>query len=259
MPSVLFSDSLARKQAMNPWTKLLLALPIVYGLIFVVSRLVIGYWIPEHQITDVPFTGESAAIFTVAFFVFFTPLLYLFGCAVAGAWLKPEWPRLALYMGATFMGGALGEILIGNLGEMALGRMVWRYQIWPEHGGYTTGVGAVMWPMYGFYLYCFHEALRKRGSKHIDNVLYSGVLIAIDAMVLETLANIFSLATFGTYYFYYVAGDLLHFTSAEIFLPYVAFGVFGSCLLKLLDRPTFPLVWWGVALYLAGIWLVFLL
>ena len=157
------------------------------------------------------------------------------------------------------MGGALGEILIGNLGEAALGRMVWLYQIWPEHGGYTTGVGAIMWPMYGFYLYFFHTALRKRGSTVVDNVFYSGVLIAIDAMVLETLANIFSLATFNIYYFYYVAGDLLHFTSAEIFLPYVLFGIGGSLLLKVLDKPAYPRAWLGLALYLVGVFEVFVL
>ncbi len=257
MPSALFSETLNRKKARNPWLSLLLALPIVYGLIFVVSRLVIGFWIQPHEITSVPFEGESAVIFTLGFFLFFTPLLYLFGCLVARQWIVPQWNRLALYMGATFMGGALGEILIGGLGESLLGRLVWQYQIWPEHGAYTTGVGAVMWPMYGFYLYCFHEALRKRGSVVIENVFFSGVLIAIDAMVLETLANIFSLATLNTYYFYYFAGDLLHFTSAEIFLPYVAFGIFGSALLKLLDKPQYPRAWLGLALYLVGILEVF--
>lgn len=257
MPSALFSDSFSRKKPRNPWVSLLIALPIVYALIFIVSRLVIGFWIQPHEITSVPFEGESAVIFTAAFCVFFTPLLYLFGCLVAREWIVPEWNRLGLYMGATFMGGALAEILVGSLGEAALGRLVWQYQIWPEHGGYTTGVGAVMWPMYGFYLYCLHTALRKRGFTAIENVFFSGVLIAVDAMILETLANIFSLATFNIYYFYYFAGDLLHFTSAEIFLPYVAFGIFGSVLLKLLDKPTYPRAWLGLALYLAGLLEVF--
>ncbi len=259
MRTALFSRSRPRRHIRSPWLRLLYALPLVYAGMFITSRLVIGWLFPAHTHTQVAYEGEAAIIFTLAFFVFFTPLLYLFSCLLARQMIRLQGDRLLLYMGATFMGGALGEILIGNLGEAWLGRMIWYYQIWPQHGGYTTGVGAVMWPMYGFYLYCFNEALRLRGSSVVNQVMFSGVMIAIDAMVLETLANIFSLATFNTYYFFYVTGDLLHFSSIEIFLPYVLFGILGSALLKLLDKPHYARAWLGLALYLVGIWQVFIL
>lgn len=259
MSSVPIADTLAPKPPMNRWKKLLLAMAVIYASLFAVSRLVIHYFFPEHTHVQMPYTGNDSLVFSVIFFAFFTPLLYAFGCFLAGQILKPQWRRLTLYMGATFMGGAIGEILIGHLGEWLLQRKVWYYQIAPEHGGHTTGVGAIMWPMYGFYLYFFHEAMKLRGVEPLENVLYSGTLIAIDAMVLETLANIFSLATFNIYYFYYVSADLLHFSSAEIFLPYVAFGIFGSLLLKWLDNPKLPRASLGLMLYFVGLFLVFIL
>ncbi|CAB9522791.1 expressed unknown protein [Seminavis robusta] len=240
------------------WGKLLLALPVFYSTIYVVSRLVVGVWFQEDAISTVELEGPAAYGFTLAFFLFFTPLLYAFCCGLAGEMIQPEWRRIALYSGATFCCGASCEIAIGTISEFLLGRKVWRYHVWPKHDGYTSGVGAVMWPMYGFYLFLLRQALHKRGLKqHIENALFSGVLTGIDAMMLETMANTFSLFGWNIYYFYYYAPDLNHFTSAEIFFAYVLCGTLGALLLKVLDQPKFPMAVIGLAFYVVGIWVVF--
>lgn len=258
MSSAVFSETLAYKQN-RPWRKLFWGMLIAYCSLWLISRAVLAFIVPEHQISSVPYEGEAAVLFVVSFAVFFLPLLYLFNCGLAKRWLKPDWKSLVLYMGATFACGALCEIVVDSLFAYTLGRPAWEYHIWPKHGGFTSGATAVVWAMYGFYLYFFHEALKARKSPIADSVAYKGILIAVDAMILETLANTFSLITFKTYYFFYLRPDLAHFTTWEIFVPYAICGAAGVFLLKLLDQAKYPRAWIGLAFYLAGLVEVFVL
>ena len=243
-----------------------MAIPIVYSIIYAIANLVVyRMQVPvaldnESQPKEA-LEGALAYHFAWTFFCFFAPLLYAVPCGLAGELLVPDLSRLVLYMGATFMNGAFFEVLVGATGESLLGRKVWSYQIWSKHQGYTSGVGAVMWPMYGFYLCLLHETLRKRGAHSmVHHPLCGGLLIGMDAMLLETLANTYSLANYNLYYFYYLAPDLHHFTSAEIFLPYVLCGTIGLMLLKQLDRPDSSkttMRWLGVVFHLVGLFEVF--
>lgn len=237
--------------------KVLYALPVVYALLWCVSHIVVGPLIDPSQIIDGPITGTKAIQFAVAFFFFFTPLLYLAACAVAGRWLVPKPSELILYVGATFMGGVFGEIIVGTLGKLVLNISLWRYEYAPRHGAFTSSIGVIMWPMYGMYLYFFHQAMQVKGSVIGHHISLSGIFIAIDALVLEMLANVFSLSLFGSYFFKYNASDLMHMTSAQIFLPYVAFGVLGAWLLKLCNKDNLPKKSLGVIFYMVGLVLVF--
>ena len=52
-------------------------------------------------------------------------------------------------------------------------------------------------------------------------------LLAVDAMLLEVAANVFSLLGFGTWLFRYHAPDLHHFTTIEAFPIYLFGGYLG--------------------------------
>lgn len=237
--------------------KILYALPVVYALLWCGSHAVVGPLIDPAHIVDGPITGALAFKFAIAFFCFFTPLLYLVACAVAGRWLTLNPSQLILYVGATFMGGVFGEVVVGTLGKLVLNISLWRYEFAPRHGAFTSSIGMIMWPMYGMYLYFFHQAMLVKGSLIGQHVSLSGIFIAIDALVLEMLANVFSLTLFGSYFFRYNASDLMHMTSAQIFLPYVAFGIFGASLLKICNKDKLPKKTLGAIFYIVGLALVF--
>ena len=87
---------------------------LAYASLWLISRAVLAFVVDPAQITDVPYHGEAAYLFVLSFFVFFTPLLYLFNCLLARQWLRPHWRTLALYMGATFACGVFCEVLFDS-------------------------------------------------------------------------------------------------------------------------------------------------
>lgn len=238
------------------WLKLLLSLPIIYLILFIFARLFAA--VVELPISSERIIGDADALwFTLWFFLFFTPLLYAFASLLAGGAICLKNSLLVLYVGATFFGGVCGEILFGHIGDNVINHPLWEYRVWPKHDSHTTGVGIVMWPMYGFYLYCFHQALQKKGFLVYQLAFFSGMLIAIDAMVLEVLANVFAIVFFDSYYFFYFAADILHFTSAEIFLPYFLFGVLGTVLLLICRRLPIANFILGIGFYIVAFLIVF--
>lgn len=255
--STTTSDIVIAPSFKQTLTKVLYALPVVYFLLWCGSHAVVGPLIDPSQIIEGPITGTLAIQFALAFFCFFTPLLYLVACVVAGRWLTLNPSELVLYMGATFMGGVFGEIIVGMLGKLVLNISLWRYEYAPRHDAFTSSIGVIMWPMYGMYLYFFHQAMLIKGSVIGNYISLSGIFIAIDALVLEMCANVFSLLLYGSYFFKYNASDLMHMTSAQIFLPYVVFGIFGAGLLKLCNQKHLPRKLLGGVFYLVGLMLVF--
>lgn len=251
------ADGIAAPRSATPgW---LLALGAAYGVAWGLSRLFL--WLATdvagHAIAPLP--DARLPLFMAGFAAFFLPLLYFAASALAGRWLRPDWPKLVLTMGTTFLCAMWLEIAADTLFVWTLGRPCWIYHVWPVHGGYTSGFGLLMWPMYGVFLHLLHLAidinprlapLRSHGAK--------AVLAAVDAMLLEVAANAFALVGFGSYLFHYHAGDLAHFTTWEVFLPYVVSGWLGLHVLHglhALER-RLPPVATGVALYalaLAGL------
>ncbi|MBI5494879.1 MAG: hypothetical protein HY904_07600 [Deltaproteobacteria bacterium] len=236
-----------------------LALAAVYAAAFAVTRVL---WWAVLQVRPEgihPLVPAGLPAFMIAFAVFFLPLLYLFNSALLGQRLRIQPPKLVLYMGVTFFCALWAEIGADSLFVAVIGRPCWTYETWPVHHGFTSGVGTLMWPMYGFFLYGLHQAidgnprlvfLRPRWAK--------AVLVGVDAMLLEVAANAFALGGFGTWFFHYHAPDLLHFTTWEVFVPYVITAYVGLSLLHAVET-RLPHVPTGAALYAAGLlslWLV---
>jgi hypothetical protein len=192
--------------------------------------------------------------FIIVFVLFFLPWLYLFCSLVAKKNLPIHFSKLVLYMGCTFFGAMWYEIILDTLFVKFLGQPGWLYKIWPIHQGYTSGVGMFMWPLYGFFVYCLNNAIEINPKlAHINNGAAKAYLFALDAMALEILTNIFSILLYHSYLFYYLPDDLVHFTTIQIFIPYLfacGLGAILSLFLERLKKNHFII---GLTFYLAGV------
>jgi len=164
--------------------------------------------------------------FFFAFPLFFVPVLYVLDSLLCGRRVPIERGRVLVYMGLVLLVGLFGEVVVHTGWVKAFGKPLWLYRVWPVHYGYTSGVGVVMWPLYGFHLYALHHAIRTRPAlKVFDNDYAKGLILGIDALLMEIAANIFALVGFGTYYFFYLPNDLFHFASAYNFPAYFLCGI----------------------------------
>lgn len=205
----------------------------------VLRMLASGAWAigaPFAPTPTEPLGRSSELWFLVVFPLFFAPVLYGGLCLLAGRRLPLHGRPLLAAAGVTFLCAASTEILVDSAFVALTGAPAWRYIVWPAHQGYTSGIGLVMWPLYGAFVHLLHEVLRGDPRfRAVSGDLARGVLIAADAMLLEVCANLFSLVAFGCFTFYYLPDDLLHFTTIQIFLPYCVVGVLGVQVLNRLE------------------------
>jgi hypothetical protein len=130
--------------------------------------------------------------------------------------------------------GPTGEVVVNTMSRLVTHQPTWLYQLLPVHGGDTSIVMSVIWPLYGFHIYCFHTALKARHDKTSDADM--ALFVGIDAITLEVLVNLFTLSFFYSYIFYYLAGDLNHLSTAVIFLPYVICGYIAIKIIHQVER-----------------------
>ena len=177
-------------------------------------------------------------------------LFYLLASLLMRGWLRIDAYELALSMAAAFLVAIICEVSLGKLYYLFTGIPLWQYRVWPIHDGYTSAVNFIVWPVYGYYLYCLHQVLRAYRINVRPGWL-KGIASGIDGPLLEILANGFFLLCYGTFYFYYLPGDLRHYTSVQVVPLYMVMGVILTLLLdRLLERP--PRWRYPLACYLAG-------
>lgn len=227
------------------------ALVAAYGVTWVLTWGLWRIFVDSFHIYPTPLSAERVPGYALAFFLFFTPILYLLPCALARRWLRPNAATVVLYMGmAFFMGGGL-ELTMDPLWIFVLGRPCYLYHIFPVHDGYTSGFGAVMWPMYGFFVAMLHNAIEAAPARlgFLHGHWARAALLAVDAMLLEVAANVFSLLGYNSWLFRYHAPDLNHFTTIEAFPIYLLGGYVGVRLLHAAEAMRHRAVL-GLGLYL---------
>ena len=238
----------------------LVSLPGCFLIFSAVTHFAWWFLTKQAGIEIKSFDSRNRLEFIMAFVLFFLPLLYLFCSLMAKKILTINFSKLALYMGCTFLGAMWYEIILDTLFVKCLGQPGWLYNVWPVHRGYTSGVGMLMWPLYGFFVYCMSEAINVNPKLAlINNGIAKTYLFALDAMALEILTNIFSILFFNTYLFYYLPDDLLHFTTIQIFIPYLFASGLGATLSLFLERLQKNHFLIGIASYLAGVISLFFL
>ena len=202
-------------------------------------------------LSDTTLPQAQHGVFTLGFVVVFVPLLAVIVRAFGPLHLGP---RTLAAGGCTFLCAVSLEIGLDTLWVRVFGEPLWLYRVWPVHGGYTSGLGLVLWPMYGAFVHSLHHALKARWPL-LHGVAPRAALIAVEAMVLEVAANLYGLLSFGCFIFYYTPGDLHHYTSFAVLPPYLAAGFLGVWVLDRLEHVNYPAVWglvsWAVAAAIA--------
>lgn len=233
--------------------KLLPLFGVFYLTLFFFSEVSNWVLFDLMSIDPQPIDKKHSYLFVIFLFLFFTPWLYLINSFFVRQFLKIDIPTLILYVGVVFCCAILIEITVNTLFTWVLDRPAWLYKIFSVHNGYTSASAPVLWTIYAFHLYLFHQVIKIKDSKFLDNNLTKAVLVGMDAMILEVFANTFSLLFFDSYYFYYLRGDLNHFTTIEIFIPYVVCSFFGLSLLSFLNQEHKPKKFIGLSFYLCGL------
>ncbi|MDH5515082.1 MAG: hypothetical protein OEY45_07980 [Gammaproteobacteria bacterium] len=179
---------------------------------------------------DLVMQGLSGALFGALVF-------YLLGSLLVRRWIRIELYSLSLSMAVAFLVAIVCEVYLGKLYYLLVGEPLWQYRVWPIHDGYTSVLNFIIWPVYGYYVYFLHQVLHARRVV-IRPAWLKGVASGIDGPLLEILANGFFLLFYGTFYFYYLPGDMRHFTSVQVVPLYMVMGVILSLLLDyLLAKP----------------------
>ncbi|MDH5470750.1 MAG: hypothetical protein OEX75_09175 [Gammaproteobacteria bacterium] len=179
---------------------------------------------------DLVMQGLSGALFGALVF-------YLLGSLLVRRWIRIELYSLSLSMAVAFLVAIVCEVYLGKLYYLLVGEPLWQYRVWPIHDGYTSVLNFIIWPVYGYYVYFLHQVLHARRVV-IRPAWLKGVASGIDGPLLEVLANGFFLLFYGTFYFYYLPGDMRHFTSVQVVPLYMVMGVILSLLLDyLLAKP----------------------
>jgi hypothetical protein len=193
---------------------------------------------------DLMLQGLSGALVGVVLF-------YLLGSLLIRRWLHIDVYQLALFMAVAFLVAIVCEVYLGKLYYLVTGRPLWQYRVWPIHDGYTSALNFIVWPVYGCYVYCLHQVLLVRRIEIRPRWL-QGIASGIDGPLLEILANGFFLLFYGTFYFYYLPGDLRHYTSVQVMPLYMIMGIILTLLLEFLRRR--PPRWhYPAVFYLAGV------
>lgn len=166
--------------------------------------------------------------------------IYLFNAFLSHRFKKIDYRYATLYVTTLALLGVFGEVLIDSLFKITLGKPLWEYHLLPIHHGYTSYYSLVVWGMYGFYLYIFHDFLRGRRSKLAKR--YTSLIVAIEAILLEIAINLMFLAFFGGYIFYYLPSDALHLTSIQAIPFYLVLSVvISKCIKRFRTDPLFLL------------------
>ena len=188
--------------------------------------------------------GLSGALFGVLLF-------YLLGSLLIRRWVPVDPYQLALSMAVAFLVAIVCEVYLGKLYFLMTGQPLWQYRVWPIHGGYTSALNFIVWPVYGYYVYFMHRVLHEKDI-NIRPSWLKGLASGFDGPLLEILANGFFLLFYGTFYFYYLPGDMRHFTSVQVVPLYMVMGVVLSLLMDYLrDKP--QRWFYPAGFYLAGV------
>ena len=178
-------------------------------------------------------------------------LFYLLGSLLARRWIRIDAYQLALSMAVAFLVAIVCEVYLGKLYHLVTGRPLWQYRVWPIHDGYTSALNLIVWPVYGYYVYFLHQVLQTRRIDIRPRWL-KGIASGFDGPLLEILANGFFLLFYGTFYFYYLPGDLRHYTSVQVMPLYMIMGVILTLLLEYLQQ--YPPRWhYPAGFYIAGV------
>ncbi|HSX06957.1 MAG TPA: hypothetical protein VLG92_04505 [Candidatus Saccharimonadia bacterium] len=173
------------------------------------------------------------------FTIYLLGLVYGVNCLIARSWRTVSIRPASVYIAAVATIGVFGEVFVGTVYHHLFGRPLWVYRVAPIHYGYTSRYAPCIWGALGFYLYLLHDYLKARGT---ETVKHLALLFASETVILELILSASFKLVFGVYLFYYLPGDLWHFTSLQTLPFYLPAGVLiVKSVRRLIDTPHFSL------------------
>lgn len=147
--------------------------------------------------------------------------VYLFHSLIARGFKRVNIARALIYATSVGMLGLYGEVFVDTTYKHLTGSPLWRYDILPIHHGYTSSYAAVLWMIYGFYLYLLHDNLKKWS---IERERHLALIFSLEALVIEALVELTSKLLFGKYIYYYYPNGLWHIPAFQNFPFYLMCG-----------------------------------
>jgi hypothetical protein len=169
----------------------------------------------------------------ILFGVFVALIIYLINCAIAREFKRLDLRQAVMYFCAVAMVGLYGEIFLDTVYNAAVGNPLFRYNIAPIHGGYTSSYAIVTWGIYGLHFYMLHGTLQKMS---ITKTWHLALIISIEALFLEAALTIGAKLYLGEFLYYYYPSDLWHVSSFQNMPFYFIFGVVIIQLLRRFQR-----------------------
>lgn len=139
-------------------------------------------------------------------------IIYLLNSLIARKWKRVEPKQALVYFFTVALIGIFGELFLDTVYNYFVGRPLWRYNILPIHGGYTSAYAVIIWGLYGFHIYLLHGSL---GKWSINKTRHLVLIFSFEALVAEALLTISAKLLLGKYMYYYLPGDLWHVTSIQ--------------------------------------------
>jgi hypothetical protein len=150
-------------------------------------------------------------------------IVYLINAAIAKEFKKADIKLALLYFITVGSIGVFGEIFLDTVYNYFVGNPLWEYRILPIHNGYTSVYAPIVWGIYGFHLYLFHDTLHTKWS--ITRTRYLALILSVEALLLEAALTISSKFLLGDFMYYYFPSDLWHVSSFQNIPFYFICGV----------------------------------
>ncbi|TRX00886.1 hypothetical protein [Candidatus Methylobacter oryzae] len=158
----------------------------------------------------------------ILFFLYLVAVVYFLGLALTGKSTPTNIKDAYMYAGTLAMIGIISEVAINSFYRTVFDSPLWLYQVAPIHGGDTSVFAFFQWPLFGYHLYFVRKKIQSYRFKYEAAVF--AFAVSVDALLLETFANISSAISLNTFIFYYLPGDLGHFTSLRVYPFYLLGG-----------------------------------
>jgi hypothetical protein len=139
-------------------------------------------------------------------------IIYLLNSIIARRWKQVEPKQALVYFFTVALIGIFGELFLDTTYNHFVGHALWRYNILPIHGAFTSSYAMVIWGLYGFHLYLLHGTL---GKWSINKTRHLALIFSVEALVFEALLTASARLLLGKFVYYYLPGDLWHVTSIQ--------------------------------------------
>ncbi len=158
----------------------------------------------------------------IIFFLYLLAVVYFSGFALTNSATKTSMKEIFMYCGTLALIGCISEVAINSFCRAVFDMSLWAYQVTPIHHGDTSRFAFFQWALYGYHLYFVKKKIQSFNFKYEEYVF--AFVLSVDALLLELFVNLSSNYFLNTFVFYYIPGDLGHYTTVFVFPFYLLGG-----------------------------------